>query len=204
MIKKFLIICLCLVANVNAQQVTGGEVAINASTSESVQAAAQQLGNEVLKSNFRYAIDHMYPRWKSRQAKRLGSEDKLLAAFSNAGAQMQEAGITLDSFVALQPTRAYRVHPKMKSGRNEIRSSADLDYQILVFIPTKMQMSFHSENQPKRSFMRLSYQIAIAQEGADQWTFIDGATIRVTDLRSMFPLLPNDLELPKKSDVEVK
>lgn len=203
MIKRFLIIFLSLAASLNAQQATGGEVAIDSPTRQSVQNAAQQLGNEVLKSNFLYAIEHMYPRWKNRQAKRLGSESRLLESFSNAGAQMQEAGITIDSFVALQPTRAYRVHPKMKPGAREIRSSADLDYQILVFIPTKMKMSFFSEGQAKRSFMRQSFQVALANEGENKWTFIDGSTIRITDLRSMFPLLPNDLELPKKSDVEL-
>ena len=201
--KRFLLICLCLVSSVSAQQATGGEVAIQGAMSQSVQAAAQKLGNEVLQSNFRYAIDKMYPRWKARQAKRLGSEAKLLAAFNSAGAKMQEAGVTLDSFTALSPTSAYRVHPKLKAGRSEIRSSADLDYQILIFIPTKMKMTFLMEGQPKRSFMRESFQVAIAQEGSNQWSFIDGSTIRMTDLRSMFPLLPYDLVLPVKEDKEL-
>ena len=33
---------------------------------------------------------------------------------------------------------------------------------------------------------------------------IDGATIRAVDLRSMFPLLPKNMKLPEKRDVEVK
>lgn len=202
--KRFLLICLCLISSVSAQQATGGAVTITSEVSQSVQVAAQRLGNEVLKSNFRYAIDHMYPRWKNRQAKRLGSEAKLLAAFNNAGAKMQEAGVTLESFQALEPTAAYRVHPKLKPGVRDVNSSSDLDYQLLVLIPTKMKMSFFVEGHPKRSFMRHSYQIALAQEGSNQWTFIDGSTIRFTDLRSLFPLLPSDLELPEKSDVELK
>lgn len=193
-----------MVSSLQAQQATGGSVEINAATEQSVQAAAQRLGNEVLKSNFRYAIDHMYPRWKARQAKRLGSEAKLLAAFNKVGEQMQQAGITLDSFAAHAPTRAFRVHPKMKPGRREINSSTDLAYQMLVLVPTSMKMSFYPEAQPKRSFMRKSFQIAISQEGENKWSFIDGSTLSMTDLRSMFPLLPNDLVLPEKSDVEIK
>lgn len=204
MMKRFLLLCLCLVSSVSAQQATGGAVAINAEVSQSVRAATQRLGNEVLQSNFRYAIDHMYPRWKNSQAKRLGSEAKLLAAFNSAGAKMQEAGVTLDSFLALEPTGAYRVHPKLKPGVSDVNSSSDLDYQILVLIPTQMKISFYVEGHPKRSFMRNSYQVALSQEGSNEWSFIDGSTIRFTDLRSLFPLLPSDLELPEKSDVEIK
>lgn len=171
---------------------------------QTVQAAVQSLGNEVLKSNFTYAIDHMYPRWRERQAKRMGGEGKLLEAFNKVGSQMQDAGITIDSFTALAPQKAYHVHPKMREGVSQINSSDDLHYEVLVLVPTRMKMSFMLEGQPKRSFMRESFQIAVARQGSDQWTFIDGATIRVVDLRSMFPLLPKNLILPEKRDVEVK
>lgn len=204
MIKRLLFICISLISSVHAQQLVGGEAVITDSTSQSVQKAVQTLGNEVLKSNFRFAVENMYPRWKLRQAKRLGSETKLLASFNKAGVQMQEAGITIDSFIARQPTTAYKVHPKMIQGSKEIRSSSDLHYELLVFVPTQMKMSFMLQNQPKRSFIRQSFQIAVAKEGSTNWTFIDGATIQVRDLRSMFPLLPQDLVLPEKSDTEIK
>ena len=204
MIKRFLLFCFSLVASVHAQQLVGGEFALNDASRQSVQESVQKMGNEVLKSNFRFAVDKMYPRWKIRQAKRLGSEVKLLEAFNNAGAQMQEAGVTLNSFVADPPLKAYRVHPKMKAGRSEIRSSEDVTYELLVFVPTKMKMTFLLKNQPKLSFLRESFQIAIAKEGTNEWTFLDGATISVKDLRSLFPLLPHNLELPKKVDTEIK
>ncbi len=204
MIKRILLVCFSLLASVHAQQLVGGEFTLNEASRQSVQAAVQKMGNEVLKSNFSYAVDKMYPRWKNRQAKRLGSEVKLLAAFNNAGVQMQEAGITIDSFVANPALKTYKVHPLMKAGRNEIRSSDDVIYELLVFVPTKMKMTFLLENQPKRSFLRESFQIAIAKEGSNEWTFLDGATISVKDLRSLFPLLPHKLVLPTKSDTEIK
>ena len=204
MIKRILLVCFSLLASVHAQQLVGGEFTLNEASRQSVQAAVQKMGNEVLKSNFSYAVDKMYPRWKNRQAKRLGSEVKLLAAFNNAGVQMQEAGITIDSFVANPALKTYKVHPLMKDGRNEIRSSDDVIYELLVFVPTKMKMTFLLENQPKRSFLRESFQIAIAKEGSNEWTFLDGATISVKDLRSLFPLLPHKLVLPTKSDTEIK
>jgi hypothetical protein len=204
MIKRILLVCFSLLASVHAQQLVGGEYTLNQASRKSVQESVQKMGNEVLKSNFRFAVDKMYPRWKNRQAKRLGSEVKLLAAFNNAGVQMQEAGITLDSFVADPALKAYKVHPKMKAGRSEIRSSEDVTYELLVFVPTKMKMTFLLENQPKRSFLRESFQIAIAKDGSNDWTFLDGATISVKDLRSLFPLLPHNLVLPAKSDTEIK
>ena len=204
MIKRFLFLIVCLTSGLNAQELTGGEVFLDAQAKQSVQESVQRIGNEVLKSNFAYAIERMYPRWRGRQAKRLGSEQKLLESFNKAGVQMQEMGITIDSFTALQPGRAYHVHPKMKDGVKQIQSSDDLHYEVLVFVPTRMKMSFMLEGQPKRSFMRESFQIALAKEGTNDWTFIDGATIRVVDLRSMFPLLPQNLKLPEKRDVEIK
>ncbi len=204
MIKRFLLVCISLVASVHAQHLVGGEFTLNEASRQSVQEAVQKMGNEVLKSNFSFAVDKMYPRWKIRQAKRLGSEVKLLAAFNNAGVQMQEAGITLDSFVANPALKSYKVHPKMKAGRSGIRSAEDVTYELLVFVPTKMKMTFLLENQPKRSFLRESFQIAITKEGSNQWTFLDGATITVKDLRSLFPLLPHNLKLPKKADTEIK
>ncbi|MFC5049504.1 hypothetical protein ACFPK9_02555 [Rubritalea spongiae] len=204
MIKRILFLLTCLASSLSAQEVTGGEVALELQAKQTVKAAVQSLGNEVLKSNFSYAVEHMYPRWRERQAKRLGSEQKMLEAFNNAGAQMQEMGITIDSFEALEPQKAYHVHPKMKDGVKQITTSADLHYEVLVFVPTRMKMSFMLEGQPKRSFMRESFQVAVAREGSEQWTFIDGATIRVVDLRSLFPLLPKNLELPEKRDIEVK
>ena len=204
MIKRILLVCFSLLASVHGQQLVGGEFTLNESSRQSVQAAVQKMGNEVLQSNFSFAVDKMYPRWKNRQAKRLGSEVKLLAAFNNAGVQMQEAGITIDSFVANPAIKAYKVHPLMKDGRNEIHSSEDVIYELLVFVPTKMKMTFLLENQAKRSFLRESFQIAIAKEGSNNWTFMDGATISVKDLRSLFPLLPHKLVLPTKSDTEIK
>ncbi|MFC4995077.1 hypothetical protein [Rubritalea tangerina] len=204
MIKRIFLISMSLLASVHAQQLVGGEVALKPEVSASVKKSVQALGNEVLKSNYRFAVDKMYPRWRVRQAKRLGSETLLLESFNKAGAQMQEAGITIDSFVAQPAWKAYRVHPKKKPGVREIRSSEDVSYELLVFVPTKMKMTFYIKDAPKRSFMRESFQIALAQEGTNQWTFIDGATIRVQDLRSMFPLLPHGLELPKKLDTEIK
>jgi len=41
------------------------------------------------------------------------------------------------------------------------------------------------------------FQVAIADKGSDDWTFISGSDISVADLRSLFTSLPANLELPE-------
>lgn len=204
MIKRLVIFCLCLVTSVKAQELVGGEFVLSDAQSASVQNAVQTLGNEVLKSNFAYAVDKMYPRWKTRQAKRLGSEQKLLEKFNAAGAQMTAAGITIDAFRAKPPTLAFRVFPKLKEGKTSIQSDKDLVYELLVIVPTVKKLTIFPPNEPKRVLSQQSFQIAIAKEGSNTWTFIDGATLKAQDLHSMFPLLPQDLKLPEKHYQEIK
>lgn len=179
-------------------------VAVDLTVADSATQAAQALGNEVLKGNFAYAVGKMYPRWKARQAKRLGSEALLLENFNKAGAQMQEAGIDITAFKADKPLVFYRVWPVKREGVTVVRSEADLSYHTLALVPTKMTMRFLIQGKPPRTFIRTSFQVAISAEGKNDWTFIDGSTIKVTDLRSMFPLLPRGLVLPGRVDEEVK
>jgi len=179
-------------------------VAVNLEVEMSVQKASQALGNEVLKGNFAYAVDKMYPRWKVRQAVRLGSEQKLLEQFSRVGAQMQQAGIDITGFQALQPVAFYRVWPIRADKTKKVGLGGKLNYHLLALVPTKMTMRFLLEGKAPRTFVRDSFQVAICEEGTNDWTFIDGSTIKPADLRSMFPLLPADLVLPKREDNEKK
>lgn len=170
----------------------------------SAQQSVQAMGNEVLKGNFIYAVEKMYPRWKTRQAKRLGSEQLLMEQFSKAAVQMQEAGIDITGFNALPPVAFYRVWPVVNEGVKQVRSEKDLTYHIVAVVPTKMTLRFLIENQAPRTFERSSYQLAVSKEGANDWTFIDGAALDVNDLRSIFPLLPKNMVLPAKEDKEIK
>ncbi len=193
-------LCVALTLGSQGQELVGGEITVKQATKDSAQAATQALGNEVLKQNFTYAVDKMYPRWLQRQAMRMGSEVQLRKALKKVGEQMDEAGITIDAFVAMPASKAFHVHPKKKAGVKQISSVADVDYELLVLVPTQMKMSFYSQQQAKRSFLRKSFQVAISKDAGLTWTFIDGATLKKQDLRGMFPLLPEQLELPQKED----
>jgi len=41
------------------------------------------------------------------------------------------------------------------------------------------------------------YQVAISDKGTNDWTFIDGASLTVPELRSLFLTLPEDFKLPE-------
>jgi hypothetical protein len=49
-----------------------------------------------------------------------------------------------------------------------------------------------------------SFQVAISDKAALDWTFIDGSDLTVGDLRSIFGNLPLDLELPALEKKQVK
>ena len=38
--------------------------------------------------------------------------------------------------------------------------------------------------------------MAVCDKGTNDWTFIDGAGLKVADLRGLFITLPQDLQLP--------
>jgi len=70
----------------------------------------------------------------------------------------------------------------------------------LVLVPTvtKFRIMQKLEKQAPKMITidSIGFQVAIAEKGKNDWTFIDGAGITVNDLRSMFATLPQDMTLP--------
>jgi hypothetical protein len=50
----------------------------------------------------------------------------------------------------------------------------------------------------------LGYQAAISPKDKLDWTFIDGAGLKVSDLRGLFITLPRNIELPPVSKREAR
>ena len=50
----------------------------------------------------------------------------------------------------------------------------------------------------------IGFQVALADKGKNDWTFIDGAGLTTADLRSLFITLPQDMELPPIEKKEVR
>jgi hypothetical protein len=156
-------------------------------------AATTELGDQVLRTNFSYIFQRMYPRFKARAAKKAGGEEKLAEQLGKMPEQMIAEGIRILSFKVGEPSSGF-VLPEMR--------------EWLVFVPTtKVYMVQDQERGVNRRFESKGYQVAVAKEGGTDWYFIDGANLTVQELRSIFPTLPKDekqLNLPLVEQKEIK
>lgn len=200
----------------NAAPTTDPSVLTPAETVASCQKATQVLGNNVMKENYLYALEKMYPRYRKRQVAVHG-EKKFKQVFLDMSKTLNTMGVTITSFKADQPIGFFRVWPqikpdaKLKIERGEQKGviAGDVYYNWLVMVPTTQVWTFTSnKGGPPRKLKRVGFQIAVAKEtanaGQEEWTFIDGGTIETQDLRAMFPSLPQKLVLPKRDDSEIK
>lgn len=168
--------------------------------------AAQELGNQVRAGNVEASILQMYPKWKNRMAKRSGGIAALEEKLKNASEQMQKAGIHIENFLTEPPVIAYEVAPakilKVEGSEEHISGSKQ---KWLVFVPTKMTLSVPDPNTGvKHRIETTTFQVAISQKDFLKWSFIDGSSLTVADLRSLFSTLPLNIELPKRARRELK
>lgn len=195
---------------------TDPTVVTAAETIASCVQATQKLGNNVIKENYLYAFEKMYPRYKKRQIA-LHGEKKFKQQFIDLPKTLNTMGVTITSFKAGEPVGVFRVWPlikpdaklKMKRGEQEGLQDGDVVYHRLMMVPTTQLWTFrNTKSGVPRILKREGFQIAIAKEtvipGQEEWTFIDGGTIKPQDLRAMFPSLPQKMVLPKRRDSEVK
>lgn len=195
---------------------TDPTVVTAAETAESCQAATQELGDNVIRGNFLFAYDKMYPRYKRRQIAVHG-EKKFKQQFIDAAKTLNKTGLTITSFKAGSPVGFFRVWPqikpaaklKIKRGEQKGLIAGDVVYNRLIIVPTTQEFVLQgNKGGQSRKYRREGFQVAIAPEtvvpGQEQWTFIDGSTIKPQDLRSMFPSLPQKLVLPERKGSEIK
>jgi len=182
----------------------------------SCQRATQELGNRVIKGNYLFTLEKMYPRYKNRQVA-LHGEGKFKQVFLDMPKTLNNMGVTINSFHAGQPVSFFRVWPqvkpdaklKIKRGEQKDVVAGDVVYNWLMMVPTTQVWTFTSDKGGvPRKLKRLGFQIAVAKEasvpGQEVWTFIDGGTIKPQELRAMFPSLPQKLVFPKREDSEIK
>lgn len=216
-----LVVCNCVLAQADQPKdeenpTTDPTVKVAAETIASCQQATQELGNHVLRGNFLFTKEKMYPRYMKRQIA-LHGEDEFNKQFESIAKRLIEMGVTINSFTAEQPVGFFRVWPQIKpdakrkldSGQQKDLLDGDVVYNLLIMVPTIQVWTFtNNRGEPPRKLKREGFLVAIAQEvevpGTEDWTFIDGATIQPQELRAMFPSLPQKLVLPMRLDSEIK
>lgn len=171
-------------------------------------AAVSKLGEQVVLGNHRYAIERMFPRWKERMAKRLGGMDKLEQQLEGVAEQMRLQGI---HFMAFKPQGAPRVYEVWPGKKTEVVDGQQVEVMVktkwMVLIPTvtKFRIMLRVDGVDKFRFIESTgFQVAIADKGSDDWYFMDGASLTVADLRSLFPDVPQNIELPPIERREVQ
>lgn len=196
---------------------TDRSLVVPAATLASVKQATQKLADQVLKGNYAYTIDKMYPRYKKRQEKALGTKINAQEIQTKTANSLNQNGITINSYTVGKPVGVFKVWQQIKpeikmqidQGIDVKLKNSDVFSNWLIFMPTTQVWTFaDKKGGPPRKLKREGYQIVIAQElgvqGQEKWTFIDGGKMTTQDLRSVFPSLPSRLVLPEPKDSEIK
>ena len=200
-------ICLLAPLQLRAQVVAPPEVTASAV------AAVEALGKQVVLGNHQVAIDRMYPRWKDSVAKREGGMAKLEAKLAGIGKMMSEQGVLLRSFRPEGKPIAYEVGSGKEVVEENGRQVERMTFnQWLILIPTVTEYRItppaeKEHEQPKSMIITTkSFQVAISDKGENDWTFIDGSSATVPDLRRLFFTLPDTMKLPpiERKSSEVK
>ena len=188
---------------------------VDPAISASAKAAVQKLGVEMMKGNFQHGIQNMYPRWKRRLAKRVGSMAKLDAALTRSAQQQVQTQMQVIGYQVGQPTAFFNVWKAKKidsrtgqpfidaTGRETIVS------HWLAVVPTVVRVRVPDPN--KSGMIRVieesGYALVVSERGSNQWYFMTGMRPSIQDLRSLFPSLPADeksLRLPPSKVREIK
>jgi len=157
-------------------------------------AAVRALGEQVELGRYQYAIDRMNPMWKDRAARRVGGMANLERQLQDVPRRMLRDGVSIISSHPQGEPKAFEVSP----GRANPDGSGEIVYKKwLVFVPTITKSRVIRENEPRPiHFESIGFQVAVSDKDPLDWTFIDGSSVTVNELRSIFITLPADFELP--------
>ncbi len=173
-------------------------------------AAVEDLGKQVVLGRHQAALERMYPPWKEKLAAEVGGMEKLEQALSGAGKRLAEQGIQFLTFETEGMPAAYQVGVAPEAAPAEGEAAEKPEFkQWLLIIPTVTGIRLTAPGKPgelpeMRMLVNRGFQVAISAKDENDWTFIDGSKLRVSELRRMFPGLPADLNLPEVKGEEKK
>jgi len=188
---------------------------VDPAIADSARAAVQKLGLEMMKGNFKYSQQRMYPRWKRRLAKRMGGMVQLERQLAAGDQQRIKLGVVVTDYRAGAPRAFFNVWraPKIDALTGKpVMSQSGKEIIVehwLVVVPTTTQVKLADTQRggKMRVLEEQSYTVAISEKGTDEWYFLTGMKPTIQDLRSLFPSLPRDekeLGLPTSSAREIK
>jgi hypothetical protein len=166
-------------------------------------AAVNDLGTQVVLGKMKTSMERMYPQWRQRLSERAGGDAALEKTFDEMMAEMMKQGTTMISFKTFGFPTVYDVYPGKKVEMVDGKSVETLiNTKWMLLIPTEIRYRVMNGASPLIIESK-GYQIAISEKDKINWTFIDGAGLKVQDMRSMFISLPKDMILPEIKRREV-
>lgn len=177
----------------------GSEQAAPAAVVTAAQAAVADLGKQVVLGKYDVAIVRMNPEWKQRMAARSGGMEKIERELARVPEEMVRQGVSIIAFQPQGIPRSFEVGPGKKVENVNGQEVESLIYtKWLVIVPTMTKFRiFPKDAQNPVVVESTGYQVAISEKGRNDWTFIDGSSLTLQELRKLFINLPADLELPK-------
>lgn len=169
-------------------------------------AAVGSLGKEVVLGKYQVAIDRIYPQWKKRVAKRMGGMEKLEKQLEDVSLEMRKHGISITDFKPQGQPQAFEVYPGKQVKVVDGKQVESMRYtKWLVIVPTITRVRMLVKGDPVAlNFESTGFQIAISDKDSDVWHFIDGSAVTVSELRSLFITLPENLKLPPLEKKQIK
>ena len=166
---------------------------------QSATSAVAALGNEVVLGRYQAALERMNPLWKERVSQRMGGTQALEEQLAKIPEEMVRQGITMLSSKPEGSPIVHQVGPQKGKSGNFVYT------KWLVLVPTMTKFRFIREGNPKPLVIEsLGYQVAISPKEKLDWTFIDGAGLKASDLCGFFITLPRNIELPPVSKREAR
>lgn len=161
-------------------------------------AAVRALGEQVVLGRYHVAVERMNPMWKERAARRAGGMDKLMEQLDGVALQMVQQGVSIIASAPKGQPRVFEVSPGRKKTVVDGQEVEQMIYtRWLILVPTVSTYRIMVEGEPRPVVIESTgFQVAVSDKDPLDWTFIDGASITVNELRSLFLTLPKDLELP--------
>lgn len=174
--------------------------------------ATQQMVDKTLRGDFVAVVERTYPEYlqfRAREKRRTIPQTK--AALVNNLRKIGQEGVVLDAMITLNPQSAFEVdYGVEKRVVNGEEVQAGIYRKWMVFIPTVLDISAmdHDAKPPRmRNFRKWDFEVAIADKGQENWTFIPGSSANAMELRKYFKFLPQkdeDLRFPERKIEEIR
>lgn len=149
--------------------------------------AGRELSGAVKTGDMMWMVEKMYPSWKNKLAARLpGGMKELMDTYRKMGEALKEHDFKIESFEVMSPAGEYVV----KAGTEK-----------LVVLPTRTVIAIKNpETGQTVRGEKLGFLYALTKIGKNEpWTFIDGTTIKLNDLRNLIYDVPLNIVQPSVS-----